>query len=313
LSVILAEAGIYALMKIFLNIFFKSDDGRPESMDSGLGQDDRQVKQVIRLVVPLVSAIALLLPALALAQATLSISGSLPGVSAGATNPGAWINGFYTLALMFGGVLAFGAVVYGGVLYAASAGNPSRQTEGKEWIWAALTGLLLLAGAWLVLNTINPALTNISFPTLSGLSSTGTGGGGGNGGGTGGPSAVLGVNGNVAGLLPETITALNDLEHACGNRSGGGCSINVTSGVGGNHAAGVCDHASGCKADIQPLLSVDLYITSLPRANPQTRSDGAPLYQAPDGAIFADERVKPPLCVTNCQWTGAHWDMSAHK
>ena len=104
---------------------------------------------------------------------TLSISGSLPGLSANPTNPGSWINGFYTLALMLGGVLAFGAVVYGGVLYAASAGNPSRQTEGKEWIWAALTGLLLLAAAWLVLYTINPNLTNVSFPTLSSLSATG--------------------------------------------------------------------------------------------------------------------------------------------
>lgn len=102
--------------------------------------------------------------------ATLSISASLPGLTANPSNPGAWINSFYNLALAFGGVLAFGAVVYGGVLYAASAGNGSKQTEAKEWIWAALTGLLLLAGAWLVLNTINPNLTNVSFPTLSSLS-----------------------------------------------------------------------------------------------------------------------------------------------
>ena len=105
---------------------------------------------------------------------TLSISGSLPGLSSATpANPGSWINGFYTLALMLGGVLAFGAVVYGGVLYAASAGNPSQQSEGKEWIWSALIGLLLLAGAWLVLHTINPNLTNIAFPTLSGVSGTG--------------------------------------------------------------------------------------------------------------------------------------------
>jgi hypothetical protein len=109
---------------------------------------------------------------------TLSVSGNLPGLSANPTNPGAWINGFYNLALMLGGVLAFGAVVYGGVLYAASAGNASKQSEGKEWIWAALTGLLLLAGAWLVLNTINPTLTNVSFPTLSSLSATSGGAGG---------------------------------------------------------------------------------------------------------------------------------------
>ena len=121
----------------------------------------------------LASVVAIIFPVFTFAAVTLSISGSLPGLSANPTNPGSWINGFYTLALMLGGVLAFGAVVYGGVLYAASAGNPSKQTEGKEWIWAALTGLLLLAGAWIVLHTINPNLTNVSFPTLSGLSATG--------------------------------------------------------------------------------------------------------------------------------------------
>ena len=102
----------------------------------------------------------------------LSVSGSLPGMTANPANPGSYIQSFYALALMLGGVLAFGAVVYGGILYAASAGNSSKQSEGKEWIFSALTGLLLLAGAWLVLNTINPDLTNVAFPSLSNLSAT---------------------------------------------------------------------------------------------------------------------------------------------
>lgn len=128
------------------------------------------------IVIAAVAAIIIILaPSYPSAHAAaLSISGSLPGmapVSAGA-NPGVWIQGFYGLALMLGGVLAFGAVVYGGVLYAASAGNASKQSEGKEWIWSALTGLLLLAGAWLVLHIINPDLTNVAFPTLSSLSTT---------------------------------------------------------------------------------------------------------------------------------------------
>jgi hypothetical protein len=67
---------------------------------------------------------------------------------------------------MIGGVLAFGAIVYGGVLYAISMGNPSRQSEGKEWIQSALIGLLLLAGATLILKTINPDLVNLNLPTL---------------------------------------------------------------------------------------------------------------------------------------------------
>jgi hypothetical protein len=102
--------------------------------------------------------------------ATLSISSAIPGTnftSGSAATPGVYIANFYQLALLLGGVLAVGGVVYGGVLYAASAGNSSRQSEGKEWIEAALLGLLLLAGAYVILNTINPNLTNLNLPTVS--------------------------------------------------------------------------------------------------------------------------------------------------
>jgi hypothetical protein len=275
------------------------------------------MKKTVCLTPLLVSALVFLLPAFAFAQAKLSISGNLPGVPANPTDPGAWINGFYTLALMLGGVLAFGAVVYGGVLYSASAGNPSKQSEGKEWIWAALTGLLLLAGAWLVLNTINPTLTNVSFPTLSGLPAVGGTIGNGNPVGAGGGGVVgagslgTGITGATAGLQAVTANALSDLELACTLKTGSTCSVSVTSGVGGAHGTGSCDHANGCKADIAPNNAISAYILSLPRANPQTRGDGAPLYQAPDGAIYADERVRPPNGGTD--WTGSHWDMSAHQ
>ncbi len=75
------------------------------------------MKKLTRSTIFLLPAAALFFPAFAFAAVTLSISNSLPGmapVSAGA-NPGVWIQGFYGLALMLGGVLAFGAVVYGGV------------------------------------------------------------------------------------------------------------------------------------------------------------------------------------------------------
>ncbi len=51
------------------------------------------------------------------------------------SSPGAFIANFYQFALMIGGILAFGVIVFGGIKYMASAGNPSGQTEGKEWIW----------------------------------------------------------------------------------------------------------------------------------------------------------------------------------
>ncbi len=108
----------------------------------------------------------LVAPVFALAQATISVS--LPGVgpAVSSTSPGTFVEGFYVFALSIGGILAFGAVVYGGILYAISAGNPGRQSEGKEWIKSAIYGLLLLAGAYLILYTINPNLVNLNLPTL---------------------------------------------------------------------------------------------------------------------------------------------------
>ncbi len=82
-------------------------------------------------------------------------------------DPAQFIVDIYNVALSLGGFLAFGAVVYGAILYSTSAGNPSGQSEAKEWITQALVGLTLLFGAFLVLQTVNPKLTtDIKIGTL---------------------------------------------------------------------------------------------------------------------------------------------------
>lgn len=105
---------------------------------------------------------------ISVAHATpITISTSVPGMSTTApSSPGAFVVGFYKFALMIGGVLAFGVIVFGGVKYMTAAGNPSGQSDAKEWIEAALLGLLLLVGAYFILNVVNPQLTNLSLPTL---------------------------------------------------------------------------------------------------------------------------------------------------
>ena len=108
-------------------------------------------------------------PVFVFAQSTITISSAIPGMTtavATSTSPAFFVAGFYNFALMIGGVLAFGAIVWGGILYASSAGNSGKQSEGKEWIKSALLGLLLLAGAYLILYTINPNLVSLSLPTL---------------------------------------------------------------------------------------------------------------------------------------------------
>lgn len=128
-----------------------------------------------------------------------SISLSLPTVGGGSNpcadpmaqgcNPGNYVSSFYQFALAIGGLLAFGAVVFGGVKYITAAGNPSSQSEGKAWIESALLGLLLLLGAYLILYTVNPNLTHLDLPRLPSASNPfGQGGTGGRvlGGGAGG-------------------------------------------------------------------------------------------------------------------------------
>ncbi|MGD1002990.1 MAG: hypothetical protein ABR884_00230 [Minisyncoccia bacterium] len=100
----------------------------------------------------------------------VTISMAIPGgpnAYPTSTGPGGFVANFYQFALMIGGVLAFGVIVYGGVRYMASAGNPSGQSDAKEWIEAALLGLLLLVGAYFILNVVNPQLTNLVPPTLT--------------------------------------------------------------------------------------------------------------------------------------------------
>ena len=104
--------------------------------------------------------------------ASVTINPSVPFVTVN-TVPGL-IQGLYLFALSLAGVLAFGAIVYGGVKYATGRGNPGAETDARSWITGALLGLLLLAGAYIILQTVNPALVTLGIPQLPALRSAGT-------------------------------------------------------------------------------------------------------------------------------------------
>lgn len=76
-----------------------------------------------------------------------------PGNSA--NDPGGIVSNFYQFALIFSGVLAFIVIIWAGIKYAIAAGNPSGQSDAKQWIYSALIGLLLLSGGGIILNIIN--------------------------------------------------------------------------------------------------------------------------------------------------------------
>ena len=67
-----------------------------------------------------------------------------------------------------------------------------------------------------------------------------------------------------------------------------GCEITITGGTERGHAPGTYSHANGYKLDITTGRCVDSAIKRHPSAG--TRGDGARLYRAPDGTVFARER-----------------------
>jgi hypothetical protein len=139
---------------------------------------------------------------------------------------------FYQFALMIGGILAFGVIVYGGVKYAASAGNPSAQGDAKEWIEAALLGLLLLVGAYFVLSVVNPQLLNLNLPSLTPVDLTvvTVPSGGGSSGGGGKCQAPTTGNCTAASLQNTCLSGNASLfAGICGNESGGAANVTSTS------------------------------------------------------------------------------------
>jgi len=103
----------------------------------------------------------------------VDISYQLPGTQAASfSNPCTTVINFYYFALFISGILAFGAIVWGGIKYSISAGNPSGQSEGLDWIKGAILGIILLAGSYFLLNIINPTLVSCQMPTLAPLPSS---------------------------------------------------------------------------------------------------------------------------------------------
>jgi len=73
---------------------------------------------------------------------------------------------FYDWGIAIGGIATFIALLFAGFLYLTSTGDPARLREAKDRIVSAFTGLVLLLGSWLILNTINPELTILRSPSF---------------------------------------------------------------------------------------------------------------------------------------------------
>ncbi len=77
-----------------------------------------------------------------------------------------YIKYIFTFSVAIAGLVAFGALIYGGFRYITSAGAPIAQIEAKDQIFAGIIGLVILLSSYLILTTINPQLVLLKSPKL---------------------------------------------------------------------------------------------------------------------------------------------------
>jgi len=66
----------------------------------------------------------------------------------------------YYWGLGIGGLLAFIRLIISGIQWGTSAGNVKSLKDAQDAMTSTIFGLILLLGAWLLLNTINPQIVN---------------------------------------------------------------------------------------------------------------------------------------------------------
>lgn len=124
----------------------------------------------------------------ALAQQGYEVLAPLPNIQ-GQTTINSYVPAAINIAITVGAVLAFVMITFGGILYATTDAISGKQ-KGKDYITNAIYGLLLVIGAWVILNFINPDTLNFNFsldkPNIgTAPAGTGIGTSGGAGGGAG--------------------------------------------------------------------------------------------------------------------------------
>lgn len=82
------------------------------------------------------------------------------GVGGGATTLSNYLESIFKIGIGLAGVFAVLMIIIAGIEYIGGAASPSARSDARKRITNALLGLILALGAWLILNTINPALLN---------------------------------------------------------------------------------------------------------------------------------------------------------
>jgi hypothetical protein len=77
-----------------------------------------------------------------------------------------YVKYIFNFIIIFGGLIAFGVLIWAGVRYLSSTGNPKEIEKAKKQIRSAFFGLLILFFSYLILITINPQLVILKNPNL---------------------------------------------------------------------------------------------------------------------------------------------------
>lgn len=72
------------------------------------------------------------------------------------------VQNIFNWGFSMAGGLAGTVIAFGAALWVFSSVRPSLKSEAKEWIKAGITGLVLLAASFLIINTINPGIFNFT-------------------------------------------------------------------------------------------------------------------------------------------------------
>ncbi len=237
----------------------------------------------------------------------------LPGVtkrgSDTKTDANSYIAGMFRLMISIAGVFAVLRIIYAGILM-MSSDSISKKTEGHGIIQETLWGLALALSAWIIVAVVVPSggpncqsgsfCFNLSLSAIDIKSNSNTPPGGSGGVGSPGPLTEEEVaqqlrNGGIrvapgirlAGLRQKTIDELISLRNNCN------CVVYLTSATGGNRGEqGEFSHRNGYKVDLRNSgvgSNMTRYIMQNYTRELPNRSDGAQLYRAPSGALYALE------------------------
>jgi len=73
---------------------------------------------------------------------------------------------FYYFLLAISVIAAFIQVVWGGVEWASSSGDPGMIKDAKDRLWLAIIGLIIVLGSYLFIQLLNPDILNLKVPPL---------------------------------------------------------------------------------------------------------------------------------------------------